>query len=510
MVWFLIILSLSVYFIIFYLTKKELFGLLASLIVLNLSIIVNNSRNQFEFIPLAAICTLAAFFLIKDMRLANRVNCLVFSLLMYISVLIHPSAFFYFSFFYAYLFFIRKNRVNYAVMLVFFLIIATWNYSFFIPWTQAKYNNDQMHYGFLTFFLKNIKSVNPAEFYVTLANFFDRRLTRFFVQNIFIASASWLISRFFFRNKSIRIFSGFKFIFLFFIYNIFFYAVSGNNINCFIMLFVLYALVFVLLLEIIWSALPRFSLIPKAYTMFCCLFVFNSLLSGAGQNLQAKPLKEDPILIGKNFSAFDESNERLRFSVDMVDISDILFYLDRKNKQQNGDKELRLLNTGVTLYNERDGIRVGRIYPVYSFWGRLDDREVLYGIQAFYSGVKVDWKDIIMYLYPEEFRSKGPHGTFNSQGQDGRLIEESASNQLKEDLSGYSYIFFTVLNQSTDEDEIWQTPAEGVIIDKIKEINRPIYDKFFSNISLFTKRRIHKNIFLYVFEINQKPVIKAL
>ncbi|MFA5388676.1 MAG: hypothetical protein WC312_02850 [Candidatus Omnitrophota bacterium] len=493
MAWFLMILGLSVYFIVFHLTKKELFGLLASLMVLNLNIVINNSRTQFEFIPLAAICALAAYFIIKDTRLENKVNCLIFSLLTYAGVLIHPSAFFYFSFFYIYLLFTRKNKINYSAMLIFFLIIFAWNFSFLIPWVQAKYNNAETQYSFLGFLLKNIKAIHPREIYSTVAVFFGEKAAIFFAYSAAITAILHLIGKFLW-DRGAKISPGMKFISLFFIYNVFFYGTSDNNINCFIMLFVLMVILFVLLLDVIWDIWPRFfNLAPRVYVVSVFLFVFNNnILSTPGSYFQVKPVRENPILFGKDPTAFTDLNNHLRLWADMADISDIIRYMVSKNK--SGGKELKILTSGITLYGENDGIRTGRLYPVYSFWGAPDDSGVLYGIQAFYQDARVTWRAVPVYLYTEP----PPWGAFASLA--GAYYPEGPDNSLKKDLAGYDYMFFTVINQRAGEEAMWSMPAEGPIIENIKQVNRPLYDGFFADAKLFTKRRMHKNIFLYVFE----------
>lgn len=510
---FLIVMALSVYFISYRLTRKEIFGILASLILVSLPVMINNSRTQFAFIPLTSMLCLSVFFIVKNITLDKKVDCVFFSTFMCLSVLVHPSAFLFYSFIYLYFLFAKKSKVNFSFMLVFFLLVFAWRHATFMHWFFNETLFPSESAGRVSYSLLNraISSINMPYIYFSISQRIPLLLLNFFIANIATILFIRIINLKIHKFKRIRVGSEFKFIFIFISYVFLLICMSytDTNIDSYLIFFILFVVSFVSLLFLIGRFLSQWPLAKKAYLIFCFIFIFHQILFNLDY-LKAEPLRTNPIRIGKGYildmpsTAFDIANKRLRFSRDMTDISHILFFLNRENREDLNLGELHILESGVILYKNREKRTIGKLYPVYSFWGEHDDHKVLYDVQAFYKGLKIKWRHVIMYLDPEEFRDH-PMGTFKDfrlpWGFKGiRHAKKAHKDQLKEDISKYRYMFFTVLKQCDDKDDIWNMPDEKDITGRIEEINPALHDKFFKDNALLTKLRIHKNLFLYVYK----------
>jgi len=503
MAYFLIIMCLAIYFIVYTLTKREIFGLISSLVLLNFPVIMDISRKQFAFIPATAICTVALLFVIRDIRLDKKLNCVLFLICLLLGSLIHPSFLLYLAFIYLYLACSKKNMLYYVIMTVSFFLVFTWTYFHFIDWMENKYGHDGLPSSFFGLLVFSISKIGSEQYNIFKYSS-NSRLLHMFIVNVFLLIYLYGLNKPICKSDISRIGPRQKLIFLFLGYVIILFLVTNNFIACFPMLFVLYIISFFVLLSLIENALPSLHILSQLYVILCSLFIFYQLVyTYKDTYFHPKPLQPISITAGKWLLGADEINDRLQISQDMTDMNHIFTILANENKRKTGTANLHILSSSVILYYNGEKINIGRSYPFYAFEGDFDDARWLYAPQAFYSGVQVQWKYLIMHLSPDDFGIH-PLGTFANDSATARAKKGYAS-QMEEDISEYKYMFLTILSQSNDPAQIWQMPPIQAVLDQIKETNSSMYNKFFSNITLITKCRLHRNFFLFIFRINAPP-----
>lgn len=493
MAYALIIICLGVYFIVFRLTRKAYYGVIAAATVFNLPVVVEISRKQFSYLPLAAVCVMAILIVVRDMRLNSRHNCVFLAACLWIGASIHNSVFIYFLFICVYLIFVKKNPRHYSLILALYLALFAARLPFLSSWLQGKINYGVSNGGSFSgaYFISELKRIYACGY---------ESGTYFIVYSIILNSFILLGLRFFAPKSGscgvAEACSGIKFILLFFVYAFFMYVgsfVVMGHVPSYThtTLFVLEVIACFVLFYLV-SRGPAFL---KIYAAACILLLAYQLIYKADY-FQLKDYKELPILLN------DQENERgmLKFNADMEDVTPLLSALEQESRRYGSGDELPILQCGLTVCRDKEDFRVNRLYPLVNYWDESTGFEGIYSAQAFYRGIKLVPKNVIMLFDSGESGGryfKGAPGPANPEWE--KEIKERYEAQFNRDISGFRYLFLTVLTQCEDKNELWNIPQEKIIIDRIRENDGRVYRKFFRDAGLIMKRRMHKNLFLYVF-----------
>ena len=465
----LLCLELAAYGLTYSVTKRELAGLLSAIIVLNLPIVVIDSRTQFPFIALTAASLLACLAAIGNLDLASGKRCVLFSMCMAACALIHPSAFLFIPFVFAYLFFSNRNRRRFAVLLLIFFLTAAWCSPAVLSWMAEKKegaafqdvaSNIWRHIRAAEFPL-NLQTLSPA--------FGGKALLELFAVNCGL---------FFFLRYPLRRFAAdaageappqFVFLFLFMLYvlsvgSFVRAAVSWGMPQDTIMVFhVLCVILFVSLLFMLGRV--RFGRRPIMWLYAAlCAFAAREIVTNRNAFLiPPKPLRID----GEGFV------DRTFIDDDMADISELLFYLQKENRRLTGSRDLGVFKFSVTLRDGENGIRVGPPLLLRDCWPQEvhDEFPSLIAQQAFFKGINMQWDNI-------------------ADGGEGRMFGR---------ISGRRYLFLIVGQEAGGN--LWTLPEHGFVLSKIKEKYGDLYRSFFADSEYIVGRRICRNIFLYVYRL---------
>ena len=155
---------------------------------------------------------------------------------------------------------------------------------------------------------------------------------------------------------------------------------------------------------------------------------------------------------------------------DMADISALLSYLQNENRHLTNERELSVFAYSIALRDGEHGIRVGPLAFPRPLPGSVsDDFPGLIEQQAFFKGDGIKWE----YIDPPD------------------------RQRLRK--LGYRYLFLIVGQEAGGNP--WRMPEHEDVLAKIKDKDGALYQTFFADSSYLTGRRIHRNIFLYVFRL---------
>ena len=385
----LLCLALAAYWLAYSVTKKELAGLLSAIAVCDMQIVVIDSRTQFPFIALTAALLLACLAAIDNLDLRDGRRLVVFAACFWACVLIHPSAFLFCPFIFAYLFFSNRNRARYAALLLLFLLTAAWCRPAVTAWMANKQGGASLQNA-----ASNIwRHIRAADFPFTVQSldpaFGGTGLFRLFLFNCGLFYSLRFAFRRFAAGVAGEAAAKIDFLFLFMLYvlSVAYVVRAGGAWEMpqdTVLIF--HALCAILLVSMLFlmgrTRLGRWP-IPWLYAALCALPV----IKAAEYNyflIPAEPLK----VVGHSY------DERTFIEDDLADISELLSCLQKENRRLTGNPELGVFKYSVTLRDGEHGVMIGPPAQLSKLWPRYDDFPVLISHQAFFNGIEMKWDNI--------------------------------------------------------------------------------------------------------------------
>lgn len=456
-------LALATYSLTYSVTKRELAGLLAAIIVLNLPFVVSDSRTYFAFIATTAACLFACSFIIDNLDLGDARSCALFMVCLGLCSLIHYSALIYFPFLFAFLFYSNKNRTRYAIMIVGCLLIGAWSRTQFMAWLAWKMDP-----------ALNSAIASYPSFYRAIVDALSERLVILFVINTGALLLLRLAYKCLFDHIAVEIDRRFVFLYLFLLYVL--PIVGHAPVNATMIFFALWVILFVAMVFLIGKAslTGRARLLWRWIAPIYMAFCLGSVMNEVAIKARNFTILDRPARMGGYYST-----NRLVLEDDMADLSTILLYLDKENRRAPGGNELNVLRSSATLCDDGRRTWLEEAIPLDERFSEMDSTELV-TLQAFYQGIKINWKDA-------------------------PLLTKPTARKMADRDTPRNYLFLTLVHQTSDAARMWDMPEEGTVLAKIKEQNADVYGRIFPGSVMLTSCRMHRNLFLYIFRIRSDP-----